>query len=108
FARAEISFREVDFGHGRPPAVGRAMPLGANVVDVPDDSLSECRNGVGVEDAVMTLMPCGEELAGLFAHTAHFLTFGDVVGHQLFGEDMLSLEHGINGGVAMEPEGKSD
>ncbi len=84
------------------------MPLSADVVNVSQETMRDQPLGVVVEDAVIALMTDGEKLAGLLGHAAHLLALVDAVSHQLFGEHVLALAHGLDRRLGMEVKRQRD
>ena len=72
------------------------MPLGANVVNVANQAAADLVDGVVVQDAVVPLVTDGQNLVRRSRDPAHLLALGDAVGHQLLGQHMLALAHGVD------------
>ncbi len=85
-----------------------AVPLRPDVVDVPQQPALEYVDRVVVQDAVVPLVPGGQQSAGLGGHAAHLLAFGHAVGHQLFGQHVLAGQHGLDGHLRVQVQRQGD
>ena len=86
------------------------MPLGADEFDVAQQPLADDVVGVVVQDAIVPLVP-DRQMQVLFLCLADQLfALRDVVGHQLFAEDVLAGIQGIHGErrVPVERNGDHD
>ena len=66
------------------------MPEGADVADVAQHVVLDEVVGVVVEDRVMPLVADGQKSILLLGHANHFFTLRDIVGHQLFAQNVLA------------------
>ena len=85
-----------------------AVPLCANVVQLPEQPPLDQMHGVVVEHAVMTLMPGGQIAIVGRGHTCHLLARADVVGHQLLGQHVLAGLHGRDGDRRVQMQRQRD
>ena len=109
----ELFQRPIVARHRRLPGIlaGEiaAVPLGPDRVEIAEElRLADRVDGVVVEDAVVSLMAGGEDLAGVARHPPHLLALVDRVPHQLLGEDMLPRPHRLDGGDGVEVERQRD
>jgi len=83
------------------------VPIGTDELDVAEKPGFDKIVCVLVQDTVVPLVADGEELFGLFGDLDHILALGNVVGHQLLAEDMLTGPHGFdrNRGMLVERDG---
>ena len=65
-----------------------AVPLGADEFDVSQHAAFDQLVGVFVKHAVVPLVADREQQLFFARHANHLLALRDVVGHQLFGEDV--------------------
>ena len=100
------SLDPVLLGHDRPRVV--AVPQGADVLDVADDAGVHDFERVGVQHRVVPLVADRQDDVVVLGRLDHRLTFGDVVGHELFAQHVLAALHALDGHRRVQVQGQGD
>ncbi len=84
------------------------MPESADVLDVAELTRVDDLDGMGVEQAVVALVPDREDTVGLVGHADHVLALADIPGHQLLAQDVLAGTQGLDRHRGVQVQGQGD